>query len=36
VVHLGESATAAELTTVSAADLNAAYREVAGDRATGF
>jgi SpoVK/Ycf46/Vps4 family AAA+-type ATPase len=36
VVHLGESATAAELTTVSAADLNTAYRELAGDRAAGF
>ncbi len=36
VVHLGESATAADLTTVTAADLSAAYRELAGDRATGF
>ncbi|HEY2518606.1 MAG TPA: AAA family ATPase [Streptosporangiaceae bacterium] len=29
VVHLGESATAADLTTVTAADLSAAYRELA-------
>ncbi len=36
VVHLGESATAVDLTTVTAADLSAAYRELAGDRAAGF
>jgi SpoVK/Ycf46/Vps4 family AAA+-type ATPase len=36
VVHLGETATAADLTTVTAADLSAAYRELAGDRAVEF
>jgi hypothetical protein len=36
VVHLGESATAVDLTTVTAADLGSAYRELAGDRAAGF
>src|SRR6201996_1140004 len=36
VVHLGESATAADLTTVTAADLSAAYRELANDRTMGF
>ena len=36
VVRLGESATAEDLTTVTADDLRAAYRELAGDQAAGF
>ncbi|HEY0717292.1 MAG TPA: hypothetical protein VGD68_06720, partial [Streptosporangiaceae bacterium] len=36
VVDLGEDATAEDLTTVTAADLRAAYRELAGDRAASF
>jgi len=36
VVRLGEGATAEDLTTVTAADLGAAYRELAGDQAAGF
>jgi SpoVK/Ycf46/Vps4 family AAA+-type ATPase len=36
VVDLGEDATAEDLTTVTAADLRAAYRELAGDRTVSF
>jgi SpoVK/Ycf46/Vps4 family AAA+-type ATPase len=36
VVRLGEAATAEDLTTVTADDLRAAYREMAGSNATGF
>ena len=36
VVRLGEAATAEDLTTVTADDLRAAYRELAGDQAAGF
>jgi SpoVK/Ycf46/Vps4 family AAA+-type ATPase len=36
VVELGEEPTAEDLTTVTAADLRAAYRELAGDRAASF
>jgi SpoVK/Ycf46/Vps4 family AAA+-type ATPase len=36
VVRLGEGATAEDLTTVTADDLGAAYRELAGDQAAGF
>jgi SpoVK/Ycf46/Vps4 family AAA+-type ATPase len=36
VVHLGEGATADDLTTVTAADLGAAYHELAGERADDF
>jgi SpoVK/Ycf46/Vps4 family AAA+-type ATPase len=36
VVRLGEAATAEDLTTVTADDLRAAYRELAGSHATGF
>jgi hypothetical protein len=36
VVRLGEAATAEDLTTVTANDLRAAYRELAGSNATGF
>lgn len=36
VVDLGEDATAEDLTTVTAGDLRAAYRELAGDRAASF
>jgi len=36
VVRLGEGATAADLTTVTADDLGAAYRELAGDQASDF
>jgi SpoVK/Ycf46/Vps4 family AAA+-type ATPase len=36
VVELGEEPTAEDLTTVTAADLCAAYRELAGDRAASF
>jgi SpoVK/Ycf46/Vps4 family AAA+-type ATPase len=36
VVRLGEAATAEDLTTVTADDLSAAYRELAGDHTPGF
>jgi AAA lid domain len=36
VVGLGEAATAEDLTTVTAGDLRAAYRELAGEQAIGF
>ena len=36
VVRLGEAATAEDLTTVTADDLSAAYRELSGDQAAGF
>jgi SpoVK/Ycf46/Vps4 family AAA+-type ATPase len=36
VVRLGEGATAEDLTTVTADDLGAAYRELAGDQAADF
>ena len=36
VVRLGEAATAEDLTTVTAGDLRAAYRELAGEQTIGF
>ena len=36
VVRLGEAATAEDLTTVTAGDLRAAYRELTGEQAIGF
>jgi hypothetical protein len=35
-VRLGEAATAEDLTTLTAGDLRAAYRELAGEQAIGL
>ncbi len=35
-MRLGEAATAEDLATVTAGDLRAAYRELAGEQAIGF